>query len=270
MMNFKILGAFAFLMASVTAVAADPPIVEARIKFVSMTRPLLGIGVSNGKQTTGIVIPTDMLSDEFSYRGPSRLELIEAQAKEVTTKTNPVPAEEKPDDERPARGVKGRTRTLQYVPSGKPPLAWVDLPANAGRLNLILLVTPGKGNGITMLNDPPGSFPPGSNRYFNLAPFPVTVKTPSGAYLISPNTEKVLRPGAPNNDYYDLQLTTKIDGEESLAFSSRVFHMEKTRKLYLVLPVAGAAGRVLIKDIEDRPAPTKPQGPTPVGPKGGK
>jgi hypothetical protein len=268
MMNSK--AVLLLLLAAMTARAAEPTSVEARIKFISMTRPLTGVGVAHGKTATGIVIPTDMFSDEIVYRGPARLELIETLTKEVPSKEKPVVAEEKTDEDRPARGVKGRPRNLEHTPAGKPPLAWVDLPTNAGRLNLILLVTPGKGNGISVLNDPPGAFPPGSNRDFNLAPFPVTVKTPSGAYPIAPNAEKILRPGAPNNDYYDLQLATKVDGDDVLAFSSRVFHMEKVRKLYLILPVPGAAGRITLRDIEDRPAPTKAQGPTPVGPKGAK
>jgi hypothetical protein len=261
----------AFLFLCCGASAAEPPQVEARIKFISMTRPLVGLGVAHGKQATGLVIPTDMLSDPIVYRGPARLELIETTVKERPTKGPSASPEEKNDaSDRPSRGVKARTAALEHIPAGKPPLAWIDLPTNLGRLNLILLVTPGNKNGITMLNDPPGSFPPGSNRYLNLTSFQVIVKAPSGSYLIDPGAEKILRPGAPNNDYYDLTLSTKFADEEIMAFSSRVYHMEKVRKLYLIQPAPGAKGRLMVRDIEDRPPPTTALGPTPVAPKGAK
>lgn len=261
----------AFLLLGSAADAAEPPLVEAQIKFISMTRPLVGVGVAHGKQATGLVIPTDMLSDPIVYRGPARLELIETNVKELPTKAPAAGPEDKDSAaSRPSRGVKARSKTMEHIPAGKPPLAWVDLPTNLGRLNLILLVTPGKDNGITVLNDPPGSFPPGSNRYLNLTPEQITVRAPSGAYLIAPGGEKILRPGAPNNDYYDLKLTTKSGDDEFMAFSSRVYHMEKVRKIYLILPVPGAKGRLMLRDIEDRPPPTTAQGPTPVAPKGAK
>ena len=259
----------ALLAVFVAADAAEPAQVEARIKFISMTRPLVGVGVAHGKLATGVVIPTDMLSDQLTYRGPARLELIETLATEVTTKDKPVLSDEKADAANlPGRGVKGRTRQIEHVPAGKPPLAWVDLPANSGPLNLILLVTPGKGNGITLLRDTPGAFPPGSNRYINLAGFPVTVTTPSGDHPIAVGDDRIFRPGAPNNDYSDLRIKTKVAGDEVVAFSSRVFHMEKVRKLYLLLPAPGPQGRLIVRDIEDRPEPTKALGPTPVAPKG--
>jgi len=171
---------------------------------------------------------------------------------------------------RPARGIKAREPSHEFVPSGRPPLAWIDLPANQGRLNLILLVTPGKDNGITALNDVPGSFPPGSNRYFNLCGFPVIVKTPSGEQAIPPGGTKVIRPGAKDNDYYDLQLVTKTDGADRLAFSSRIFHMESIRKLYLFIQAPGDNARLIVRDIEDRPPSAKGGTLTTVGPKGGK
>lgn len=152
----------AFLLLGSAADAAEPPLVEAQIKFISMTRPLVGVGVAHGKQATGLVIPTDMLSDPIVYRGPARLELIETNVKELPTKAPAAGPEDKDSAaSRPSRGVKARSKTMEHIPAGKPPLAWVDLPTNLGRLNLILLVTPGKDNGITVLNDPPGSFPPG-------------------------------------------------------------------------------------------------------------
>jgi len=154
--------------------------------------------------------------------------------------------------------------------SGKPPLAWIDLPITAGRLNLILLVTPGRDNGITAIPDVPGSFPPGSNRYLNLCAFPIVVKTPSGNQTIPAGGTKVIRPGSKDNDYYDLQLKSVVNEEEKLVFSSRVYHMESVRKLFVLTPGPGDDGRVLVRDIEDRPPSAKGQTLTPNGPKGAK
>ncbi len=252
--------------------AADAPVVEARLKLISTTRPLVGVGIVHGKKAEGIVIPTDMFSEEIVYRGPAHFELFELTAVAKPTESKPTtPEKEDPSvTKRPARGIKAREPSHEFVPSGKPPLAWVDLPTNQGRLNLILLVTPGKDNGITALNDVPGSFPPGSNRYLNLCGFSIVVKTPSGEQSIPSGGAKVIRPGAKDNDYYDLQLLTKADGADHLAFSSRIFHMESVRKLYLLIQAPGDNARLIVRDIEDRPPSAKGQTLTPFGPKGGK
>lgn len=256
------------LAAAVSAAAAEPIMVEARIKFISMTRPLMGVGVTQGKQTTSLVIPTDMFSDQLTYRGPSRLELVETSAAEITTNEKSVADEENAAPATgPVRGVKGRSRRFDYAPSGKAPLAWIDLPANLGPLRLILLVTPGKGNGITMLKDSPGSFPAGSVRYVNLSGLPVTAVTPSGDHFISPGAEKIFRPGAADNDYYDLRIKSKVGSDEVIAFSSRVFHMETVRKIYLLLPAQAPSGGLIVRDIEDRPEPVKARPPSGEPPK---
>jgi hypothetical protein len=271
-MSFKsFLGALLVGVPSLLS-AADAPFVEARIKFISISRPLVGVGIVQGKKAGAFVIPTDMFSEEIVYSGPARLELVELIA--VAKPTDPKgPAEEEKDPaaaKRPARGVKARAPSHEYVTAGKPPLAWVDLPTNQGRLNLILLVTPGKGNGITVLNDVPGSFPPGSNRYLNLCGFTVIVKTPSGDQPIPPGGAKIFRPGAKDNDYYDLQFLTKADDGDRIAFSSRVYHMESVRKLYLLMQAPGDDARLIVRDIEDRPPSAKGQTLSPTGPKGAK
>ncbi len=271
-MNFKALLLALLVGAPFLLPAADSPVVEARLKLISTTRPLVGVGIARGKKAEGIVIPTDMFSEEIIYRGPARFELFELNTVAKPTESNPTTSEKEDSSAktRPARGIKAREPSHEFVPSGRPPLAWIDLPANQGRLNLILLVTPGKDNGITALNDAPGSFPPGSNRYLNLCGFPVVVKTPSGEQAIPPSGTKVIRPGAKDNDYYDLQLVTKTDGADRLAFSSRIFHMESIRKLYLLIQAPGDNARLIVRDIEDRPPSAKGGTLTTVGPKGGK
>lgn len=260
------------LVLSTLAMAADGPLVEARLKFISTTRPLMGIGIAQGKKAEGIVIPTDMFSDEVVYRGPSRLELVELNAVSKPAENAPPPetTKEAGAAKRPARGVKAKPVAHEFVPAGKPPIAWLDLPVNQGRLNLILLVTPGRDNGIIPIPDVPGSFPPGSCRYLNLCSFPVIVTTPSGRQAIPAGGTKVIRPGAKDNDYYDLQLRSVFNDEEKLAFSSRVYHMESVRKLFVLTPGPGDDGRVQLRDIEDRPPVAKGQTLTPNAPKGAK
>ena len=265
------LSIFALLL-SVLLRAADGPVVEARLKFISTTRPLVGIGIMQGKKVEELVIPTDMFSDEIIYRGPVRLELIEVNAttKQPESTANPEEEIDKNSQKRPTRGVKGRQISYDFLPTGKPPLAWIDLPSINGRASLILLVTPGRENGITAIPDAKGSFPPGSNRYLNLCHFTILVKTPSGSQAVPAGGTKVIRPGSKDNDYYDLQLMSVRNEEEKLVFSSRVYHMESVRKLFVLSPGLGDDGRVLVRDIEDRPPPTKAQPPTAAPPKGAK
>jgi len=243
------------LTLAVGAQAQSEGYVEARIRFISMTQPLVGVGVMNNRKAHGIVIPTDMFAEEISYRGPARLELVKMTAvrseRPSGTKTEEPPAGTKSQPPRP--GVKTKLQTLTYTATGASPLAWIDLPQKQGLLHLIILVTPGQGNGMVMLSDKPGSFPPGSNRYLNLCPFPLTVRTPSGDYVIPAGGSQILRPGALDKAYYDFQLLSR---EAKVLFSTRVYHLESTRKLY-VLTQLGTSERVQLKAIVDRPAPPK-------------
>jgi hypothetical protein len=242
------------LLASFSGVRAQSEtFVEARIRFISMTRPLVGVGVVNNRKAQGMVIPTDMFSEEVTYRGPSRLELVQMSASRSEPEGIPKAEEKAAKDPAPRQGVKAKRQTLTYSPTGAPPLAWIDLPTKQGLLHLIILVTPGQGNGMVMMNDKPGSFPPGSNRYLNLCPFPLTVRAPSGDYVVAAGNSQTLRPGALDKAYYDLQLLTR---DAKVVFSTRVYHLESARKLY-VLSQLGTSERVQLKAIVDRPQPPK-------------
>ena len=247
----------------------ETPNVDARLKFLSMTRPLMDIGLMQGKKAEGLVIATDMLTDEIVYKGSPRLELLEMKAT-LDSSLLPDADEQVPDRKKTkARlGVKARPISRSYTPTGTPPFAWIDLPTNQGRLYLILLVTPGLGNGIIAMADTPGSGPMGSNRYLNLCSFPVIVRLPSGDLNIAPKGSKTARPGAQNNDYYDLQVLTMATDKEKLAYSGRVFHMNSIRKLYIISEATGESKRINLKVVEDRDAPEKAQPPTPAPPKG--
>ncbi len=261
-----LLAIIAWALASLPAVAQETTRVEARVKFLSMTRPLIEVGLLQGTKAEGLAIATDMLTDEIVYRGASRLELLEmksASAPLVTT-DDEVKGSKKAA---PSAGVKARLATKTFKPAGTPPIAWIDLPTNQGRLQLILLVTPGLGNGIVALNDSPGSAPLGSNRYLNLCSFPIVVRLPSGDHVIGPKGSKTARPGAKDSEYYDLQILTKTDVPDKLAFSGRVFHMNSVRKLYLISEAPGESQRITLKVVEDRDAPAKALPPSAAPPK---
>jgi hypothetical protein len=231
---------------------ADSPVV-AHVRFISTTQPLLGVGVVTNRKPQAVTIPTDMFSQEIIYRGPGRLELLRLNVVKKdaakTPESEPLPA----PSPAPRRGVKALPENVAYVVSGSPPIAWIDLPRNQGALHLIILVTPGRGNGMVMLNDRPGSFPPGSNRYLNLCSFPLTVRTPSGDYVVAAGNSQVLRPGALDKTYYDLQLLSR---DAKVVFSTRAYHLESERKLY-VLGQVGTTDRIQLKAIVDRPQPPR-------------
>jgi hypothetical protein len=258
----------AWALAFLPATAQETARVDARLKFLSMTKPLLDVGLMHDKKAEGFAIATDMLSDELVYQGPARLQLLEMKAALVPSPIDSAKDEDAPRRKaKPSQGVKAKTSTRTFAPAGTPPFAWIDLPSDQGRLHLILLVTPGLGNGIIALADSPGSGPMGSNRYLNLCSFPVTVRLPSADLTIGPKGSKTARPGAKDNEYYDLQILTSYEEKEKLAYSGRVFHMNSVRKLYIISEAPGESRRISLKVVEDRDAPAKAQPPSSRPPK---
>ena len=260
----------ALLLAAVAGRAADVPIVEAYLKFVSGNRPMAGVGIMQDKKPKALVIPTDMLTEAVYYRGPARLELVEMVTTEPTSAATPNAEEKAEATKRPARGVKAIASNSVVTPAGKPPIAWIDLPTKQGQLHLILIVNPGKDNGITAIQDPPGSFPPGSNRYFNFCPFPVTVRLPSGDQVMAPGATKVARPGSKDNEYYDLEILSRINEQDVGSYSGRLYHLETVRKLYMISPGPGNVGRITVKVIVDRPPSARSPAQKPPVTKGAK
>lgn len=248
MRSKSLLGVLSLLMAlTIGARGQSEGYVEARIRFISTTRPLMGVGVVSDRKPHGFVIPTDFFSEEVVYRGKPRLELLPLEAKHKEPEPGPKSEEDTPKEQTPRKGIRAKQITVTYSTTGAPPLAWADLPQKQGMLHLIILVTPGQGNGMVMLNDKPGSFPPGSNRYLNLCPFPLTVRAPSGDYVIPAGSSQILRPGALDKTYYDLQVLSR---ESEVLFSSRIHHLEARRKLYL-LSQMGSGKNVHLKSIVD-------------------
>ena len=261
----------AWTLALLPASAQEAPRVDARLKFLSMTRPLMDIGIMHDKKAEGLVIATDMLTDEVVYQGTARLELLEMKSTSIPSVIDTAKDEQSDRKKtKSPQGVRAKDSKREYVPTGKAPFAWIDLPSNQGRLHLILLVTPGLGNGIIALADTPGSGPLGSNRYLNLCSYPIIIRLPSGDLTIGPKGSKTARPGSKNNEYYDLQILTTVEEKEKLAYSGRVFHMNSVRKLYLISEAPGESKRISLKVVEDRDAPAKAQPPTATPPKGAK
>ena len=92
-MSFKTLLLALLVGATPLLPAADSPVVEARLKLISTTRPLVGVGIARGKKAEGIVIPTDMFSEEIIYRGPARFELFELNTVAKPTESIPTTSE---------------------------------------------------------------------------------------------------------------------------------------------------------------------------------
>ncbi len=227
--------------------------VEARIRFISMTQPLGGVGIVNNRKPQGLIIPTDMFGEEVTYRGPARLELVEMTASNIEPTPTPKPKLPTPKNTAEKKGAKSSQQGVTFNLTGAAPLAWIDLPQKQGLLHLIILVTPGQGNGMAMLSDKPGTYPPGSNRYLNLCPYPLTVKVPAGNYVVPAGGIQTLRPGGLDQKYYDFQL---LSSEAEVLFSTRVYHLDSTRKLY-VLSQIGTGKRVRLRAIVDRPSTPK-------------
>lgn len=256
------------LVWAIGVIAADDNsrLVEARIKFVSAGKAI-SVGFMQDKRLESFLIPSDLLTQEFIYRGPARLTLLNVKAAAKPLDPKAKPEDKERIEKRSAAGSKSANKTHDIVIADGPPLAWIDLPTNQGRLNLILVVNPGTDNGITAIVDTPGAFPPGSNRYFNLCPFPIKVKLPSGEQYVAGKDAKVMRPGALHANYYDLVISSRVGEQELLAFSGRIFHMERLRKLYFITPGQGEPGHIRLKVVEDRPAYEKPPTTPPVTPK---
>ena len=260
-MKSKSIGTFLFYAGSLATFAAElaPPTVEARLKIIALREPIVGVGFIQGKKPTGIAIGTDIFTEEIAYHGSARFELIPGT---ITVKPDtPIPSED--SDAASAtpqvnRGITNRGQPREFTSSDKPPLAWIDLPTDRGTLHLLLLVNPGMDNGIKAIPDPPGAFPLGTTRYFNLCPMKISVRTPSGTQSIDPNSSKVIRSGGKPYDYFSLEIFQPTNTGESPLFSGRIFQSEEVRKLYLIKPRVNGNG-ISIKVIEDRMlTPSKP------------
>ena len=240
-MRSKLLLTLALWSALLTA--ADPATerISVRLKFLAWDDGLLGCGVRTSGKVVPVGILLDFLSDEIVYEGPARLEIVR------------IIANEPPQD---AAANKGKVKPAKQDPKpasgNEPPVAWIKLPASANGQRLILAVAPGKWEGgIMAIPDSPGSFPPGSLRFFNLCPYPLEVRIGQNSVKIPQKEARSIRGGAKNLDYFDGTIMTYENGEEKVGYSLHMFQDNSQRSLFFVAAGPEGLGTVILKGVGD-------------------
>ena len=246
---FSLLGTVAL-----TSSAAEPGAWQIHLRFVSLEQPLIDLGVGLGNGTAlPVVIPSDNLSREISYLGNRHLQLVKVAAlgPQPTVAPGIVPdGVELPKVPRGARYPRP-THTGPRAQLGPQEVFGVDLPA-IDQARYIILVHPSRGAGLTVINDPVGSFPLGSDRYLNLCPYPVLVDVPSGRQLIPANGTKAFRPGALHQKPYHLKLITGNLPDQNTQYTAFVLHQEDIRRLRILQPVDEADLGLTMKVVSER------------------
>jgi len=227
--------------------AADPAKdhVSARLKFMAWDDALLGCGVRMAGKVVPVSILLDHLSDEIAYEGPARLEIVRIASNE--------PVEEPTGTKGKIKVPKQSTKPAQSSQaSSEPALAWILLPAAANNQHLILAVAPGRWEGgIMALPDSPGSFPPGSLRFFNLCPYPLEVRIGLNAIKIPQKEARSIRGGAKDHDYFDGTIMTYEGGEEKVGYSLHMFQDNAQRGMFFVSAGPEGSGTVVLKGVGD-------------------
>ncbi len=227
--------------------AADPAKdhIAARIKFMAWDDALLGCGVRMAGKVVPVSILLDQLSDEIAYEGPARLEIVRISGNE--------PVEEPTATKGKLKGPKQSAKPAQSSQaSSEPALAWFLLPASANNQHLIMAVAPGRWEGgIMALPDSPGSFPPGSIRFFNLCPYSLEVRIGQNAVKIPQKEARSIRGGAKDHDYFDGTIMTYEGGEEKVGFSLHMFQDNAQRGMFFVSAGPEGSGTVVLKGVGD-------------------
>ena len=233
-------------LASVLSAAnpTNPQHVSVRLKFMAWDDGMLGCGVRIAGKVVPVAILADHLSDELAYEGPARLEIVR-----IGTNTPEII----PFDNGKAKPAK---LARQPEPTSKinaePPLAWFNLPVSANGQSLIMAVSPGKWDGgIMAISDRPGSFPPGSLRFFNLCHYPLEVRIGQNFIKIPQNDARSIRGGAKNNDYFDATIMTYEGGEERIGYNLHMFQDNTQRALFFVAAGPEGSGSVVLKGVGD-------------------
>jgi len=237
--------------AYLTSSAAEPVAQRVQLRFVSLGQTITGAGLAEADgKATPVIITADSLSRAVSHPH-GRLRLVSTQTAATVPKKNGEPI--RPEDIPPETPGFRKKRTAEptgKVKAGNRELGAIDLPAGDHQ-RFIIIVHPGKGNGLTAIPDRLGFFPPGSDRYVNLTAYPVIIDIPAGRQTLPPNGSIVLRPGANNLHQYQLKLLTKSGDTESLFFSAFTAQDDTRRNLRIVLPGGSDAGGIRLKTISD-------------------
>lgn len=207
--------------------------IEAKIRIVSLEQPILDHGIVSRGKFTPLIIATAALSREIDYRGPAKFELFSTA--------------EQPTDEAKTKGKEAPVRKGTW---------WIKLPASKTINRLILLVgQPAESGGMIAMEDDAKTFTFGTNRYLNFCPYPISVKLPVGVLPIPSQSSKTTKSGAKSGVYYDLVIKSHENGEEKMAYSTRILQNDGVRKLYFIYPSQADTSRLRFKVIEDRPPP---------------
>lgn len=230
---FKFIAALG-LMASCLEAAPDEH--RTRLRFVSLGQPILEAGILKADgSAVPVAIPSDALSREITHIGGGRLRLVSLdrpKSEPMTSKSDAPRPEDIPPQTRGFRKQREMVSAVSGEHVGKE-LGAIELPPLPNQ-RMIVLVHPGVGPGLTAILDRVGSFPPGSDRYVNLCPVPVTIDVPSGRRTLPPKESVVLRPGVTQSRQYPLRLLTGLKPDETTFFSSIVIHEEDVRVLRVI------------------------------------
>lgn len=239
------------LAASLTTQGAEPATPRVQLRFVSLGQTITGAGIAGSEgKATPVVILADSLSRPVSHPY-GRLRLVSTQTVVAAPKNPDEPI--RPEDIPPAtRGFRKKKtdEPTGNIKAGGQELGAIDLPAGDHQ-RFIIIVHPGKGNGLTAIPDRLGFFPPGSDRYVNLTALPVIIDIPAGRQTLAPGGSIVLRPGAAHLRQYQLRLLAKTAGEEKLFFSAFTAQDDGRRNLRIFIPSGAQADGLELKSVSD-------------------
>ena len=212
------------LLAAALGAQSDParrePTVSARFRALAFAQPIMDGAYLGPKGPVKLVITSDFLTAEQSYRGPARLEFVRQPA------------------------------------DGEPiPLASTQL-ADGAQVILLLIPADGDRQRVVQLPDREGDFPWGTIRFINLTGRQAVVRYGEARRVIAPNGDAVVRPPIGERGYANGQILTLVDGEYRPGYNIRTFQQADVRAIYFLLK--GQGDGVLLKGIEERRAPEPP------------
>ncbi len=231
--------------------AAEPAKGLVQLRFISLSQTIDGAGIAGADgKATPIFVATDSLSRPISHPA-GRLRLVSTQTIVAAKKntSEPISPEDIPP-ETPGFRRKNPPASSAKAKAGNREIGAIDLPSGEHQ-RFIIIVHPGKGNGLTAIPDRLGFFPTGSDRFVNLTAAPVIIDVPSGRQTLPANGSIVIRPGAAQLRQYQLRLLMKDDGKEKLLFSAFNVQDDGRRNLRILTPGRIDGTSVEMKTISD-------------------
>lgn len=190
---------------------------SARFRALSFAQPIMDGAYVAPKGLVPLLITSDFLTAEQSYRGPATLEFVR----------------------KPAEGA-------------EIPLATTQL-ADGAQVILLLIPADGGRQRVVQLPDREGDFPWGTIRFINLTGRQALVRYGKVEKSLAVNGDGVVRPPVDAKGYANGRILTLIDGEMRPGYNMRTFQQPDVRAIYFIM--AGSGDGVLLKGIEERRAP---------------